>query len=90
MALLEPVVGEGRVRVNVAARLHQDAEDQTEERWDPTTVVRSRETMMEGTAAAAAQQGVAGTRANLPGPVPPGQQRTDARRRSRRPHPHPR
>lgn len=72
VALLEPVVGEGRVRVNVAARLHQDAEDQTEERWDPTTVVRSRETMMEGSAAAAAQQGVAGTRANLPGPVPPG------------------
>jgi flagellar M-ring protein FliF len=72
VSLLEPVVGEGHVRVNVAAQLHQAAEDQTEERWDPATVVRSRETTLEGSAGASAQQGVAGTRANLPGPVPPG------------------
>lgn len=72
VALLEPVVGEGRVRVNVAARLHQDAEDRVEEQWDPNGVVRSRAVTQESGGGAALAQGVAGARANLPGPVPPG------------------
>lgn len=71
VALLEPVVGEGRVRVNVAARLHHDAEDRVEEQWDPNTVVRSRALTQESGGTALAQ-GIAGARANLPGPVPPG------------------
>jgi flagellar M-ring protein FliF len=71
VALLEPVVGEGRVRVNVAARLHQDAEDRIEEQWDPNGVVRSRALTQESGGTALAQ-GIAGARANLPGAVPPG------------------
>ena len=43
VALLEPVVGPGRVRVNVSARLDIQTHEETEERWDPTTVVRSRQ-----------------------------------------------
>src|SRR5262249_17302644 len=35
VALLEPVVGAGGVRANVAVRLHQDSEERVEERWDP-------------------------------------------------------
>jgi flagellar M-ring protein FliF len=67
VALLEPVVGSGHVRVNVSARLKGDAEEETEERWDPTTVVRSKQTNAEGDARTAASQGgVAGARANLP------------------------
>jgi flagellar M-ring protein FliF len=72
VALLEPVVGADRVRVNVAARLNATSEDQVEERWDPEAVVRSRQVSLDGAAASAAQIGVAGSRANLPGPVPPG------------------
>lgn len=65
--LLEPVVGPGHVHVNVSARLKSDAEEETEERWDPTTVVRSRQTSAEADSRAAnAQGGVAGARANLP------------------------
>lgn len=65
--LLEPVVGPGRVRVNVSARLKADAEEETEERWDPTTVVRSRQTNVEADQrTTVAQGGVAGARANLP------------------------
>ena len=44
VALLEPIVGEGHVRVNVAARLNTNSAEETEERWDPTTVLRSRQT----------------------------------------------
>lgn len=44
VALLEPIVGEGHVRVNVAARLNTNSAEETEERWDPATVLRSRQT----------------------------------------------
>jgi flagellar M-ring protein FliF len=79
VALLEPIVGEGRVRVNVAARLDADSAEETEERWDPTTVLRSKQTSSDvgptpagyATAASvAAVPGVAGARANTPPPVP--------------------
>ncbi len=75
VALLEPVVGQGRVRVNVAAHLKADLVEETEERWDPNTVVRSRQTSVEtgattlsltGGAAASGAGGVSGARANQP------------------------
>ena len=43
VALLEPVVGPDRVRVNVAVTLDAETREETEERWDPNTVVRSRQ-----------------------------------------------
>ena len=33
--LLEPIVGSGRVRVNVTAKLNSDTNEETEEKWDP-------------------------------------------------------
>jgi flagellar M-ring protein FliF len=65
VALLEPVVGVERVRVTVSARLHGDSEEQTEERWDPTPVLRSRQLTTEEQQGQGSQ-GVAGARANLP------------------------
>jgi flagellar M-ring protein FliF len=72
VALLEAPVGPGGVRANVAVRLHQDTEDQVVEEWGTTPVVRSQTIAMQGPAAPGATQGIAGARANLPGPVPPG------------------
>lgn len=66
ISLLEPVVGIGRVRVNVAAYLKADSVQETEERWDPNTVVRSRQTTVESGAGLSAVGGVAGARANQP------------------------
>lgn len=66
VALLEPVVGPGRVRVNVAALLSSDAVEETEERWDPAAVVRSRQTTTETGSAGGTVGGVAGARANQP------------------------
>ncbi|MEZ5284224.1 MAG: flagellar basal-body MS-ring/collar protein FliF [Vicinamibacterales bacterium] len=65
VALLEPVVGEGHVRVNISAKLDIESQEETEERWDPTPVVRSRQASADGTAAAIAG-GLAGARANTP------------------------
>lgn len=70
VSLLEPVVGTGRVRVNVAVRLNPQSEEQTEERWDPNTpVVRSRQTTSDLIPTSNVLGGVAGTRANLPDPT---------------------
>jgi flagellar M-ring protein FliF len=66
VALLEPVAGEGRVRVNVAAFLRTDQVEETEEHFDPASVVRSRQTSTEVTAGAQVRGGVAGARANQP------------------------
>jgi flagellar M-ring protein FliF len=65
--LLEPIVGGGRVRVNVTAKLNSDTNEETEEKWDPTPVVRSQQ-MVSQTAngVAGAAQGIAGSRTNLP------------------------
>jgi flagellar M-ring protein FliF len=81
IALLEPVVGDGRVRVNVALKLNPRSRELTEERWDPNTVIRSRQTSadvanMAGAATNSVTQsppvagtgGVAGARGNLPAP----------------------
>ncbi len=66
VALLDPILGAGRVRVNVSAQLDPSSKEETEERWDPTPVIRSRQSMTQTAAGVAAGQGVAGTRANLP------------------------
>jgi flagellar M-ring protein FliF len=75
VALLEPVVGSSGVRVNVSARLDAATEEATEEHWDPNeTVIRSRQVSGDAaTLAASAAQGLAGSRSNLPPPVPAGQ-----------------
>jgi flagellar M-ring protein FliF len=66
VALLEPVVGPGRVRVNVSARLNANTEEQTEERWDPTTVIRSRQASSDTGGTLSSTQGIAGARGNTP------------------------
>jgi flagellar M-ring protein FliF len=66
VSLLEPVVGGGRVRVNVAAYLKPDIVEETEERWDPNAVVRSRQTSTETGSMGSMAGGVAGARANQP------------------------
>jgi flagellar M-ring protein FliF len=67
VALLEPVVGAGRVRVNVALKLDPRTRELTEERWDPNTAIRSRQTSTD-VANSLAAGGIAGARANLPVP----------------------
>jgi flagellar M-ring protein FliF len=76
VALLAPVVGADRVRANVAVRLSPESEEQTEEKWDPTTaVVRSRQMTSDvsptpaSLGLASTGTGVAGARANLPAPA---------------------
>src|SRR5215831_14243793 len=65
--LLEPIVGAGRVRVNVTAKLNSDTNEETEEKWDPTPVIRSQQTVTQtANAVADGAQGVAGSRTNLP------------------------
>ena len=70
VALLEPVVGIDRVRVNVSARLHGESQEKTEEAYAPDTVLRSEQVTLEGGATAVAS-GIAGTRGNLPSAVLP-------------------
>ena len=70
VTLLEPIVGAGRVRINVNAKLRSKTQEQTEERWDPNPVIRSRQSVSQGGGSAAlsgpAAQGIAGARSNLP------------------------
>jgi len=66
IALLEPAVGEGRVRVNVSAILNGNLTEETEERYDPASVVRSHQTSAETAASAMGTMGIAGARANQP------------------------
>jgi flagellar M-ring protein FliF len=68
--IIEPIVGAERVRANVSLRLTSKTEEETEERYDPASVVRSRQVTLEGSAANAAS-GIAGARGNLPGQVAP-------------------
>src|SRR5262245_53852989 len=46
--LLEPIVGVGRVRVNVSAKLTADIQEETEEKYDPTPVVLSHTSIRQG------------------------------------------
>ena len=65
--LLEPIIGAGRVRVNVSAKLNSDTNEETEEKWDPTPIVRSQQTVTQtANGAAGGAQGIAGSRTNLP------------------------
>ena len=43
VSLLEPIVGPGRVRVNVNAKMDTNTREETEEVWDPTPVIRSQQ-----------------------------------------------
>jgi flagellar M-ring protein FliF len=66
IALLEPVIGAERVRVNVALKLNPQTSEETEERWDPNTVVRSRQISSDQANLPGALGQVAGVRSNLP------------------------
>jgi len=66
VSLLEPVVGLNRVRVDVSARLIAATEEQTEEFYDPETVVRSRQVSTEVGTPRLPVGGVSGARANSP------------------------
>jgi flagellar M-ring protein FliF len=68
VAMLEPVVGPERVRVNVAVKLDARTAEETEERWDPNTVVRSRQ-LTADQATGGAMASVAGTRGNIAPPA---------------------
>ncbi|HEY0872538.1 MAG TPA: flagellar basal-body MS-ring/collar protein FliF [Vicinamibacterales bacterium] len=76
IALLEPVVGEGRVRANVALTIDPRTREITEDTFDPNTVVRSRQTSADLANMGLVAGGIAGTRGNLPtaAPSPPGAQ----------------
>ncbi len=86
--LLEPIVGVGRVRVNISARLKNEIQEVTEEKYDPAAVLISRINKRSGSAAPAsaraggnalAAAGVAGARANLPpNPDDPAENRATA------------
>src|SRR6476620_3223209 len=70
-SLLEPVIGADRARVNVSVRLDSQTEEATEEKWDPNgTVVRSHQATGDAAGGGSSAQGLAGSRANLPGQVP--------------------
>ncbi len=66
VGLLETIVGPGRARVSVAAQVSTASQEETQESFDPETVVRSRQMSSEPVPGAKNAGGVAGTRANLP------------------------
>jgi flagellar M-ring protein FliF len=68
--MIEPIVGTERVRANVTLRLNTKTQEETQETYDPASVIRSRQVTLEGAAANAAS-GLAGARGNLPGAVQP-------------------
>src|SRR5262245_27494830 len=87
VALLEPVVGPDRVRVNVAIKLDPQSLEETEERWDPNTVVRSRQASADQATGGIGLAAVAGARGNAPvspdTPPPPPPQATTGPNSSR-------
>lgn len=66
--LLEPVVGEGRVRANVAAEVDFSQIEQTAEKYDPkSATIRSQQTLQESrTGGLRGPGGLVGARANDP------------------------
>lgn len=66
VALLEPVVGADRVRVNVALDLDPRSSEETEEQWDPNSVVRSKQTSSDVASSGTVPMLVAGARGNAP------------------------
>lgn len=78
IALLEPVVGEGKVRADVAADIDFSQVEQTEEKYNPQSqVVRSQQTSQENKTASIGntpqQNGVVGARSNDPTTAQPAQ-----------------
>lgn len=73
VAMLEPVVGPDRVRVNVALKLNPQSREETQETWDPNAVVRTRQMTSDTLAGGATATGgiVAGARGNIPPPATP-------------------
>jgi len=70
VALLEPVIGPDRVRVNVALKLNPATVEQTEETYDPTPIVRSKQVSSDTTSSSLPGGGLAGVRGNQPPPAP--------------------
>lgn len=66
VALLEPVVGPDRVRVNVALKLDPRSSEETEEQWDPNGVIRSKQTSSDVANGGSIPMLVAGARGNTP------------------------
>lgn len=72
VSLLEPVVGAGHVRVNVVARFSNTSSEETQESFDPNSVIRSQQKSSDTTASASSASksgragGVAGARSNAP------------------------
>jgi flagellar M-ring protein FliF len=66
IALLEPVVGAERVRVNVALKLNPNTSEETEEKFDPNTVIRSVQRTSDIANTPGGIGAVAGARSNLP------------------------
>lgn len=78
IALLEPVVGEGKVRADVSADIDFSQIEQTEEKYNPQSqVIRSQQTAQESrNSRSPASGGLVGARANdptAPAPAPPEQ-----------------
>ena len=76
ITLLEPVVGEGRVRADVSAELDFSHVEQSEEKYDPQSqVVRSQQTSQEArnstSRGSGETGGIAGARSNNPATQPP-------------------
>ncbi len=66
ISILEPIVGEGRVRANVAAELSLDKVEETQETYDPqSAVIRSQQKSNE-TTGPQAPGGPPGTQSNQP------------------------
>jgi flagellar M-ring protein FliF len=66
VALLEPVVGADRVRVNVALKLDPQSSEETHESWDPESVIRSKQTSSDVASTGQVPMLVAGARGNAP------------------------
>jgi len=66
--LLEPIIGSGRVRVNVSARLSAEIREETTDRFDPNPVIKSHEEKRTGAILPGGRTaaGIAGARSNLP------------------------
>jgi flagellar M-ring protein FliF len=70
ISLLEPILGPAHVRVNISAKLNTDSQEETVERFDPNSVVRSHQSVTQAGTTAGAAQGLAGVRSNMPPPAP--------------------
>ena len=70
VSLLEPVIGADRVRVNVALKLNPATIQETKDFFEPSPIVRSRQSTSEQATTALAGGGLAGVRSNQPPPAP--------------------